>query len=117
MHLAPATSDNLQLAHILALSLGGYPKPPSQQSGSSSVLDTNSYPPGKEAYSVDMSEAARPKRAGAEFVVVRRGFVFHQPHPASHAWEATYGGERDALRAYQVGVPCLRRLVDSAGRR
>lgn len=105
------------------MALGGYPAPPqlsgTTQTGTSSTWDTTNSVV-HSADSISTFEGSRVKRACAEFTVIRRGFVFHQPHPASNAWEATYGGERDALRAYQVGptVVFLRQqsAMRSAGR-
>lgn len=42
--------------------------------------------------------AVRP----AEFIVLRRGFIFALPHARSPGWEETYGTDRNPFRRYQV---------------
>ncbi|CAM9192680.1 unnamed protein product, partial [Hapterophycus canaliculatus] len=48
----------------------------------------------------DTTSAVEP----AEFVVLRKGFVFALPHERSPAWEETYGTCRDPLRRYQARI-------------
>lgn len=38
----------------------------------------------------------------AEFIVLRKGFVFSLPHARSPGWEETYGSHGDPYRRYQV---------------
>lgn len=43
-----------------------------------------------------------PAVRSAEFVVLRKGFVFARPHERSPGWEETYGSHGDPFRRYQV---------------
>ncbi|CAM9994866.1 unnamed protein product [Scytosiphon promiscuus] len=44
----------------------------------------------------------KPAVGPAEFIVLRKGFVFALPHERSTAWEKTYGKCGDPLRRYQI---------------
>ncbi|CAM9094863.1 unnamed protein product [Ectocarpus sp. 6 AP-2014] len=48
--------------------------------------------------STDTTPAVR----SAEFVVLRKGFVFARPHERSPGWEETYGSQGDPCRRYQI---------------
>ncbi|CAM9653725.1 unnamed protein product [Ectocarpus fasciculatus] len=43
-----------------------------------------------------------PAVRSAEFVVLRKGFVFARPHERSPGWEETYGSHGDPFRRYQI---------------
>lgn len=113
-HVTKNTARTVQVSHILALAMGGYPDPVTpadHDSGHTESLLANleqvaegvATVPEKKCRSDDtLSTRSNSGRKLAEFVVVRHGFIFHQPHQPSTGWEATYGEQKDELRLYQV---------------